>query len=152
MDPMPQRVAKSQLRLEFLRPSIKRDWERRLRTEPPLSPLGHPDVLVFLMDETLEQLRAGMKDPGLSARSDLGSELAPLSNLCRCSLNPLVRYYVTGEQAIRAAVDSVPAAELELALHCYRRLARREIRLLCSLCRKCETTEPCPESLVTPSR
>ena len=43
-------------KIELLRPAIKRDWGALLRAEPTLSPLGHPDTLTFLMDETINQV------------------------------------------------------------------------------------------------
>ena len=42
--------------LESLRPAIKREWGALLRAEPTLSPLGHPDTLTYLMDETIAQV------------------------------------------------------------------------------------------------
>ena len=46
-----------------LRPMIKTCWEVLLRAEPPASPLGNPDTLVFMMDGTLDAFFAALRSP-----------------------------------------------------------------------------------------
>ena len=42
--------------LDGHRAEIKRKWTVLLRAAPATTPLGNPDALVFLMDESLQQL------------------------------------------------------------------------------------------------
>jgi len=123
-------------RLAALRPAIKAEWTSLLRAEPALSPMGHPDTLVFLMDETLDQLAALIRTrpsrPGLARAAPV---VAPLQRRCPCGLNPLLNYYATGELAVRAAARTLLAADLEELLACFHLLAQREIDTLCSVCR-----------------
>ncbi len=53
--PMHPRLA---VLLHAQRIPLKAEWRRRLRIEPASTPLANPDTLVYLMDETLTQLEA----------------------------------------------------------------------------------------------
>jgi hypothetical protein len=124
------------IRLESLRPAIKREWEKLLRTEPALSPMANPDTLVYLMDETLKQLCDGLRTrsakggPGRAATA-----AAPLQRRCPCGLNPLLNYYATGELAVHAAAATrLAGADLEETLLFFHAIAQREIDTLCSVC------------------
>lgn len=123
-------------RLEGMRPAMKREWEKLLRAEPTLSPLGNPDTLVYLMDETIDELlkelrTRALKHTVVSPRA----LLTPLQRHCACGLNPLLNYYATGELALHmVAADSLSPAELDEALVCYHQYARREIDTLCAVC------------------
>ena len=123
------------IQLEALRPAIKREWEHLLRTEPALSPLANPDTLVFLMDETLEQLFHGVRTR--SARTtprEAALLLTPLQRRCTCGLNPLLTYYATGELALRAATAAALGENFEPVLLVLHSIARREIDALCGVC------------------
>lgn len=121
-------------RLEGLRPSWKREWETLLRAEPTLSPLGHPDTLVFLMDETISGVLRALR-PRPPAPADRRSLRTPLRRHCACGLNPLLNYYATGELALHAVAGPALGATIEEALADYHRLAQREIDTLCGVCR-----------------
>lgn len=115
---------------------MKREWEKLLRSEPTLSPLGNPDTLVYLMDETIAELlkllRGGPRSPGAASGRALR---APLQRHCFCGLNPLLNYYATGELALHiVAAGALRGEELEEALACYHLYAQREIDTLCSVC------------------
>ncbi|MDP2138053.1 MAG: hypothetical protein Q8J74_09375 [Candidatus Didemnitutus sp.] len=123
--------------LEAQRPSFKREWETLLRTEPTLSPLGNPDTLVFMMDETLSDLIKGLrrreqKHQAVNPRS----LLVPLQRHCECGMNPLLTYYATGELAVHLVAGNVLKQEVELdeTLACYHTLAMRELHMLCAVC------------------
>ncbi|MBA4138326.1 MAG: hypothetical protein C0518_13520 [Opitutus sp.] len=134
-------------RLEGLRPSWKREWEALLRSEPTLSPLGNPDTLVYLMDETitevLKALRArSLKPVAINSRA----LLVPLQRHCACGLNPLLNYYATGELAFHAVAGPMLVEHLDEALASYHLLAQKEIDTLCAVCQHraspgCATTE-----------
>ncbi|HTX66559.1 MAG TPA: hypothetical protein VMD31_12370 [Opitutaceae bacterium] len=133
--------------LSGLRPMIKTCWEVLLRAEPPASALGNPDTLVFMMDATLDAFFAAAHSAG--PRRWLAHHpllCGPLDETCPCGRNPLLRYHVTGEQALlaiaakalRDLADLPPAAEeqllaeVELTFHY---LAQYELQTFCDLCR-----------------
>ncbi len=121
--------------LAALCPAIKKEWAELLRGEPTITPLGRPDTLVFLMDATLAQLFAGLKDSSeenwLHSCTPL---IAPVHRYCACGLNPLLKYFTTGELALRAAVGSLLGEEIEDLLLLFRSLAQQEIEALCTVC------------------
>ena len=131
--------------LAELRPMIKTCWEVLLRAEPPASPLGNPDTLVFMMDRTLDSFFTAVESPTprrwLARRPLLCCGLA---ETCRCGRNPLLQYFVSGEQAVvaisaKAREELAPDAEEEerilaetqLAFHY---LAQHELQTFCDLC------------------
>ena len=121
--------------LAGLCPAIKKEWADLLRGEPTITPLGRPDTLVYLMDATLAQLFAGLE--AKSTRQWLrGCEplVGPAHNYCACGLNPLLKYFTTGELALRAAAGTSLGAEIEEVLLRFRALAQQEIETLCSVC------------------
>ena len=121
--------------LEVLRPAIKREWDHLLRTEPALSPLANPDTLVFLMDETLDQLLHGLRARSSHpTQREIAQLLTPLQRRCACGLNPLLTYYATGELALRAATAGVLGEHFEPVLLVLHGIARREIDALCGVC------------------
>ncbi len=123
-------------RIEVLRPAIKREWGALLRAEPTLSPLGHPDTLTYLMDETISQVIKNVRTHTLKSwiqRSPV--LLAPLQRHCHCQQNPLLNYYATGELALRAALRPRFEAETcEALLTIYHVKAQQEIETLCAVC------------------
>lgn len=131
-------------RLEGMRTALKREWEVLLRAEPTLSPLGNPDTLVYLMDETIGELMKGLRARSLKhAAVNARTLLVPLQRHCACGLNPLLNYYATGELALHfVAAPALGAIELDEALICYHQLAQREIDTLCAVCQH-RTTESC---------
>jgi len=133
--------------LAELRPMIKTCWEVLLRAEPPASPLGNPDTLVFMMDKTLDAFFAALTSPGPRrwlARYPLLCE--SLEKSCPCTRNPLLLYFVSGEQAVLAIAAKVLSektpvppreeerllSEAQLAFHY---LAQHELQNFCDLCR-----------------
>lgn len=133
-------------RLEGLRPSWKREWEVLLRAEPTLSPLGNPDTLVYLMDETISEVLRILRVRSLkNAVTNSRALLLPLQRHCACGLNPLLNYYATGELALHAVAAGPLAEHLDEALTSYHVLARREIDTLCAVCQH-RSTPPCAAS------
>ena len=128
---------------------IKTCWEVLLRAEPPTSPLGNPDTLVFMMDRTLDAFFAAALSPNPRrwlARYPLLCK--SLNETCPCQRNPLLHYFVTGEQAIlaiagQALADSGASPEdeeenLSRAQLAFHYLAQSELQTFCDLCRgKC---------------
>jgi hypothetical protein len=121
--------------LVALCPAIKAEWSVLLRGEPTLTPLGRPETLVYLMDASLTQLFSGLS--GKSAKRWLHScppLIAPVHTYCACGLNPLLKYYTTGELALRAASAATLGEEIEDVLLLFRSLAQQEIETLCKVC------------------
>lgn len=132
--------------LAELRPMIKTCWEVLLRAEPPASPLGNPDTLVFMMDRTLDAFFTAILSP--TPRRWLARHpllCSPLADTCRCGRNPLLQYFISGEEAMVAiaakALEDIPAetaeadrvlAEAQLTFHY---LAQHELQTFCDLCR-----------------
>ena len=128
-----------------LRPMIKTCWEVLLRAEPATSPLGNPDTLVFMMDRTLDAFFAAIQSPAPRrwlARYPLLCR--PLNDSCPCARNPLLQYFVSGEQALLAIAGQALAeiavgqeekrvlSDVQLAFHY---LAQYELQTFCDLCR-----------------
>ncbi len=116
-------------------PAVRTEWLELLRGEPVLSPLGRPDTLVFLMDATLLQLLTGLRTaetaPWLRHCLPLGGSVY---RHCACGLNPLLKYFTTGELALRAVCGQTLAKETEEILALFRLLAQHDLDSLCSLC------------------
>jgi hypothetical protein len=129
-------------RLEGLRSSWKREWEALLRSEPTLSPLGNPDTLVYLMDETIAGVLKSLRTRSLRpVATNSRALLVPLQRHCACGLNPLLNYYATGELALHMVAAPVLAGDLDEALTSYHVLAQKEIDTLCAVCQHRATTD-----------
>ena len=126
---------------------IKTCWEVLLRAEPPASALGNPDTLVFMMDRTLDAFYTALLSP--TPRRWLAHHpllCGSLDGTCPCGRNPLLHYFVSGEQAILAiAAQALPESstlppealeqllsETQLTFHY---LAQHELQNFCDLCR-----------------
>lgn len=121
--------------LEGLRPAVKSEWEKLLRTEPTLSPLGNPDTLVYLMDETISDVIKGLRaHPPRYWQQHATALRRPLQRHCACGMNPLLNYYATGELALHAACAAALGPQLEDVLVCYHLIAQKEIDTLCAVC------------------
>jgi hypothetical protein len=129
--------------LQAHRAGLKAEWRRRLRIEPASSPLANPDMLVYLMDETLTQLeslvRARPTPRWLRLRK---THLEPLRALCPCGLNPLLAYFSAGAEALETvlSVDLTKEGKFMLCQG-WHFLAQGEIAALCEgCCRVCAPT------------
>jgi len=132
--------------LDGHRAEIKRKWELLLRAAPTTTPLGNPDTLVFLMDESLQQLFSLFRS---KATHQWLRHHPPASHtvgiVCHCRLNPLINYFIAGQAALAFAAQTVPrnqhhlddvaatacVDELLLTFHF---LAHREIHAFCEVC------------------
>jgi len=114
-----------------------------LRTEPTLSPLAEPDILVFMMDATLTQVFAEAgRDAAGRWRAHVGNLGRPLQRHCACGRNPLLNYYATGELALHAGAGRALGPALDEVLVPYHALAQREIETFCSVCLQRDGAEP----------
>ncbi len=119
--------------LRSQRAQIRARWEALLRIEKVNTPLANPDTLVFLFNQTLDEVFKTLSHPH-ARHPDITIE-------CASGNNPLLAYFRAGEQAllealILAQVESrhleprkrdADVAELKQVL---RTIARREIGTL----------------------
>jgi hypothetical protein len=132
--------------LDGHRADIRRTWEILLRAAPATTPLGNPDTLVFLMDESLQQLFSLFRSKSAHqwlSRHPPAARIVGLS--CHCRLNPLINYFIAGHAAMAFAAQTVPRSQHHLddlaATACvdellltFRFLAHREIHAFCEVC------------------
>ncbi len=120
------------LRFESLHPAIKSRWDALTRALPSGSPLAHPDVMTFMMDEILERVAAALRSasgPGATRPRPDQPRLR-----CGCGLNPLLPCFLTGEQALIEAAAPELGGRIEEVLQSYRAVAHREIDGFCGVC------------------
>lgn len=131
--------------LRARRPEIHARWEALLRTERVNTPLANPDALVHLIDWTLDQIFTGLRQNGGRRRHEsrlAGAEARPE---CPCGRNPLLAFFLAGEQALletlvllQASASRLDPAERDEELaelyHVIRGISRREIESFCSVC------------------
>jgi len=129
--------------LQEMRPQIRARWEALLRVERLHTPLANPDTLVYMFDQTLDEVLAGLpRGPVRNA----GPQLT-----CQSKDNPMQVYFPALEQALLEALIHAQAAqpkpearkrraspahtaavtELRATL---RRIARRDIAAFDKLC------------------
>lgn len=122
-------------RFAALLPAIKADWQNRLRSEPSLSTLGRSGTVEFLMDATLMQLAAGLarrsNDRGLAQPMPVA---LMAHRYCACAMEPIKRYYSTGEDALRSVLDPAFGAPLEMIFKNFRATFDSEIAAMCAEC------------------
>ncbi len=132
--------------LEAQRNELHSRWEALLRVEPVITPLGQPEALKHMIDFTLKTLFSSLHTPHAQRKKHLKSvrEWAADRSLCPCGKNPLMAYFVAGEQALLETLILVQAGlpdcaetratavyELKLAMA---HVAHREIETFCALC------------------
>lgn len=116
-------------------------WREQLRSLPPSSALAAPELLAPMMAPAIARVRheatRHMDDPpGMPETAE-----------CRCGLNPLVAFYLTGETSTFEVLWSQPDALAPLApearettcrilREAWRRVATEEISLFCSVCQR----------------
>ena len=132
--------------LDGHRADIRRTWEILLRAAPATTPLGLPDTLVFLMDESLEQLFSLFRSRSTHqwlTRHPPAARSVGIS--CHCRLNPLINYFIAGQAALAFVAQTVPRSQHHLddpeATGCvdellltFRFLAHREMHAFCEVC------------------
>jgi hypothetical protein len=116
---------------------LKTEWNGRLHLEPPSTALATPDVLLYRMDDTLEQLDALLRSQSAKGWVDWRpAQLSRLHEHCRCGLNPLLAYFVTGGAALDAVLPELGGAGRTALDQAWLLLAQREIESLCAICRR----------------
>lgn len=125
--------------LQAQRASIRIRWKTLLHTERITSPLADPDMLVYLFNQTLDEILAAL--PSVKA----GSLQPPPA--CRCDCNPMRDYFTALEQALLEALILAQAKQPKLSPESrtaavdelrttLRRIAQREITVYDTLCQQ----------------
>lgn len=126
--------------IEANRASIRRHWKALLQRNGAVTPMAHPDSLVHMIDLTLNEVLVALRSQKISRHAEPPPNYKSLLKGCGCGRNPLLGYFMAGEQAliktfVQTGVDAAgphpAAAEIYVVLH---RLARRELESFCSLC------------------
>lgn len=132
--------------LQKHRPTLCMRWKRLLRAERVSSPMANPDLLVYLMDWTLDRLYEELRHPMRRLHHNDPNESAA-SAACECGMNPLLTYFATAEQAILETLLIVDgawnredalrrSADLEKIKRAFHAVARHEIALFCAVCQR----------------
>jgi hypothetical protein len=122
---------------DALRTKIKTRWTELLRegaaAPAAATPLVTPGMLVFLIDESLARLGAGLRTPAdpAAAAPDL-ADFTPTRAGCHCGLHLLLSYYLAGAQALR---ETLPAGRGRVKVqHLFNHIAHQEMMALCDHC------------------
>ncbi len=116
--------------LSSRRAQIRARWEIFLRIEKVNTPLANPDTLVYLFDQTLDEVFAALHDTPIPRH--------PAPPAGACEKNPLSAYFVAGEQALLEALILAQAgshhldpkerdADVAHLRHVMHKIARRDI-------------------------
>jgi hypothetical protein len=131
--------------LESQRLELHQRWETLLRVEPVTSPLGRPEALKHMIGFTLQTLFTLLRETHSrrkTARS-LNAGIADHS-LCPCGRNPMLAYFVAGEQALLETLvliqSSLPecadirSADAQELKQVFEQVAHKEIGTFCAMC------------------
>lgn len=122
--------------LDALRPVLKQHWIARLRLAPAAPPgtgLVTPDMLVFMVDGTIDRLVASLG--GTTARRPARPARFNSSRAgCHCGLHLLLSYYLAGAHALRETLPADLGFARPEVLRCFTRLAHEEMNALCDAC------------------
>jgi hypothetical protein len=120
---------------------IRERWEALLRIERVNTPLANPDVLIFLIPQTIEQvLKSAAK---LSRPPPLEVARKIPRPECLCGASPYLSYFTAGEQALVEALVLVQSQMADLSTRdsdlaalywAVRSLAAKEIEAFRGVC------------------
>lgn len=138
--------------LQARRPTLTYQWEALLHAAPVISPLGHPDTLIHMMERTLDQIFHELSHPSARKRQPSLPD-----DFCRCGHNPLVMYFTTAVFAFQTTLgqcadeEPVSREDAEEVKRTINRIARREIMTFCALClRQADAKPPAPRPCALP--
>jgi hypothetical protein len=131
--------------MDSRRARIRARWETLMKGERVSTPLARPEFLVYLIDATLDRVFAALRERA-SGTADAGFAGPELKRAyCECGRNPLLLFFLAGEQTLleelihlQAATPEFTSASRELEVTelylAVRREARREVGAFCSVC------------------
>lgn len=125
------------------RDEIHARWEALLHQQDSKTPLGNPDCLVFMIDWSLNEIFALLREmPTRRLLSHAQDEPE-----CPCGMNPLLAYYRTAELALVEALERVHAAmpmlsepdktaNMQLLRAVVAKVRCREVETFCAVCQR----------------
>lgn len=125
------------------RDPIHARWEALLHEHDSKTPLGNPDCLVFMMDWSLNEIFARLREiPTRRLLSHTNDEPE-----CPCGMNPLLEYYRTAEVALTEGLERVHAAMpmlsaadktagMQFLQAIVAKVRRREVETFCAVCQR----------------
>ncbi len=127
------------------RPSIRERWVDLLHAERVTTPLANPKVLEHLINETLDEVFAALGGSHEGHPIAATPAIAAARAHCACGRNPLLAYFLAGEQALLEALVHAQVETPELSpgdrsmavtglYVIVRSIARGEIESFCALC------------------
>jgi hypothetical protein len=143
------------------RSAIHARWDTLLRTERVTTPLAYPDALVHLIEWALDQIFTSLRDPVIQKKAEHAGGRAAARPECPCGRNPLLAFFLAGEQALlealvleQASHQPIDPSERDTGLnqlyYVIRAMARREVDAFCSVCQyrqgRSATEAPCTGS------
>ncbi len=131
--------------LQARRPHIRAHWEILLRGEPVNSPLAQAEMMIRLIDWSLDEVFALLQGSRARRAHRPSAPLLAGRAACQCGRNPLLAHFIAGEQAMLEALVLAQAATRALdpaardtsvaeLYRAVRTLAHREVDAFCSLC------------------
>lgn len=126
-------------RLDALRPAIKARWQALLQENPvtPRNAVGlvTPKMLMFMVDETLNRLASEILPTRLINRRPASlAPFGPMRHGCKCGLQLLLTYYLTGAKVLREILPAELGVDRVKVLRCFNRIAHDEMDTLCGVC------------------
>lgn len=123
------------------RPEIRARWETLLRVEPVSTPLANPDTLVFMFDQTLDEVLGALPE---RMAGPIRPRTRPTS---QCDCNPMRAYFLSLEQALMETLVLIQAglpalgpdervASVTELCSTLRRIARREMAVFDVICQQ----------------
>ncbi len=133
---------------------IKQRWRAVLEHAPTRTPLANPELLAYMIDDTLDELLSGSLSDSATppVRHHDGGEFDPhdaakalVLSSCRCGLNPYIGFFLAGESALVSVIREIEpigqmsehdilAAETQL-LFALRVIGHRDVNSFCEVCR-----------------
>jgi hypothetical protein len=133
--------------MDSRRSRIRASWERLLKGERVNTALARPEVLIYLIEPTLDRIFAALRHlprTSVNLKSDLAAEEFKRA-ACECGRNPLLVFFLAGEQALLDELIHLQAEASELVGNprtqdvtelylVIRHEARREVGAFCAVC------------------
>src|SRR4051812_25982577 len=90
------------------RQNLRAMWEKQLRSEPVRSPMANPDSLVYLMEWTLSEFFAELRNGSDGPHAEAVPVEGPgnYEAICGCKGNPFLNYFGSARKALIAWTDS----------------------------------------------
>lgn len=136
---------------------IKQRWRNLLEQTPVRTALGNPELLAYLIDDTLNELLASETylSEDVSNHEHFAEPAHKPAGNCRCGANPYIGFFLTGEAALVSVIrelletkelneHGILTAETEM-LFALRVRAHRDVDGFCEICQIGQSNAASPE-------